>query len=39
MTVNTRLFGTTKYGEAVTAYELVNAHGARAVVLDYGATV
>lgn len=39
MTVNTRPFGTTKYGEAVTAYELVNAHGARAVVLDYGATV
>ena len=27
MTVNTRPFGTTKYGEAVTAYELVNATG------------
>ena len=39
MQVNSRPFGVTKYGEAVTAYELVNASGASAVILDYGATV
>ena len=39
MTINTRPFGLTKRGEAVTAYELVNKNGASAVVLDYGATV
>ena len=39
MQVNSRPFGVTKYGEAVTAYELVNASGVSAVILDYGATV
>ena len=39
MLVNSRPFGTTKFGEAVTAYELTNERGARAVILDYGATV
>ncbi len=39
MTVNTRSFGATSRGEAVTAYELEGDGGARAVILDYGATV
>ena len=39
MQVKSRPFGTTKYGEGVTAWELENASGSRAVILDYGATV
>ena len=39
MTVTSRPFGVTANGEAVTAYELESAGGARAVILDYGATV
>ncbi len=39
MTVTSRPFGTTKAGEAVTAFELSCAGGASAVILDYGATV
>ena len=39
MTVSRRPFGVTARGEQVFAYELKNAAGARAVVLDYGATL
>lgn len=39
MKISCRPFGETSRGEAVTAYELTNASGARAVILDYGATV
>lgn len=39
MKVTSRPFGVTERGEAVTAYELESAGGARAVILDYGATV
>ena len=39
MNVKTRPFGETARGEAVTLYELTNAYGAAAEILDYGATV
>lgn len=39
MNVKTRPFGETARGEAVTLYELTNASGAAAEILDYGATV
>lgn len=39
MNVTKRPFGETARGEAVTLYELTNASGAAAEILDYGATV
>ena len=39
MKITRHSFGTTARGEAVTAFELTNAAGAKAVILDYGATV
>ena len=39
MKITNRPFGVTSRGEAVTAWELENACGAKAVLLDYGATV
>lgn len=39
MKITSRAFGETARGEAVTAYEISNASGSRAVILDYGATV
>ncbi len=39
MNITSHAFGETSRGEAVTAYELSNASGAKAVILDYGATV